>query len=93
LGDLEAAWEAVHDVTPPGWFVGRPSYHDERHEWTQFAFDQRERPSVGVSSREWTAVAATEVECLREMARGQREIGRRPGAAVVRDGRRGRRAD
>ena len=28
--DLNAAWEAVHDATPPDWHVGRPSYHDER---------------------------------------------------------------
>jgi hypothetical protein len=25
---LEEAWSAVHDATPPGWFVGRP-HHDE----------------------------------------------------------------
>ena len=46
--DLEAAWAAVHDATPPGWHVGRPSYHDERHEWTQYDFDQREPAKVGV---------------------------------------------
>jgi hypothetical protein len=32
------------------------------------AVDQRERPSVGVRSREGTAVGATEVERLLEMA-------------------------
>jgi hypothetical protein len=73
--DLEAAWGEVHDATPPDWYVGRPSYHDEPHEWTQYAFDQRERPSVGVRSREWTAVGATEVDVLREMARCLRELG------------------
>jgi hypothetical protein len=40
-----------------------------------YAFDQRERPSVGVRSREWTAVAETEAGVLREMARCLREIG------------------
>jgi hypothetical protein len=72
---LEAGWNAVHDATPHDWYVGRPSYHDERHEWTQYAFDQRERPSVGVRSREWTAFGAAEVEVLREMARCLREVG------------------
>lgn len=40
--DRDTAWDAVHDATPPGWFVGRPSYHDERHEWAMYAFDPRE---------------------------------------------------
>jgi hypothetical protein len=31
--ELEAAWAAVHDATPTGWYVGRPSYHDARREW------------------------------------------------------------
>jgi hypothetical protein len=73
--DLDAAWEAVHDATPPDWYVGRPSYHDERHEWTQYAFDQREHAKVGVRSREWTAVGATELDCLLEMARCLRQLG------------------
>jgi hypothetical protein len=68
-------WDAVHDAFPAGWYVGRPSYHDERHEWTQYAFDQREQPKVGLRSREWTAVGATEVDVLREMARCLRELG------------------
>ena len=55
--------------------------HDERHEWTQYAFDQRKVPKVGVRSRECTAVGATEVECLLAMARCLRELcaGRVPG--------------
>jgi hypothetical protein len=73
--ELEAAWNAFHDATPPGWYVGRPSYHDERHEWTMCAFDQRERPSVGVRSREWSAVGATEIGVLNEMARCLLELG------------------
>jgi len=73
--DLDAAWAAVHDATPAGWYVGPPSYHDERHEWTQYAFDQRERAVNGARSREWTAIGATEVECLQEMARCLRELG------------------
>jgi hypothetical protein len=78
--DLEAAWAAVHDATPGGWYVGRPSYHDERHEWAMYAFDQRGRPKSGARSRERTAVGATEVEVLREMARCLKAIseGRAP---------------
>jgi hypothetical protein len=72
--DLEAAWAAVHHATPSGWSVGRPSYHDERHEWVMYAFDSLERPRAGARSREWTAIGATEVACLREMARCLREI-------------------
>jgi hypothetical protein len=30
--EIEAAWDAVFDALPAGWSVGRPSYHDERHE-------------------------------------------------------------
>jgi len=31
---LEDAWADLHAATPRGWYVGRPSYHDERDEWT-----------------------------------------------------------
>ena len=54
--DLEAAWAAVHDATPTGWYVGQPSYHDDRHQWAMYAFDPSERPSVGTRSRDWTAI-------------------------------------
>ncbi len=33
-----------------------------------------ERPSVDIRSGKWTAIGATEVECLVEMARCLREI-------------------
>ncbi len=72
---LEAAWDEVFDALPAGWAVGRPSYHDERHEWAMYGWDRKEVPKVGVRSKEWTAVGATEVECLREMARCLRELG------------------
>ena len=77
---LPGAWSAVHDATPAGWYVGRPSYHNERRQWVQYAFDPAERPSVGLRSREWTAVAPTEAEVVREMAHCLREIkeGRAP---------------
>src|SRR4029077_14912353 len=56
--DLEAAWDEVFEALPAAWSVGRPSYHDERHEWTQYAFDPREMPKVGARSREWSALGA-----------------------------------
>jgi hypothetical protein len=27
--DPEDAWNDVHDATPTGWYVGRPSYRDD----------------------------------------------------------------
>ena len=66
--------DAVHDATPAGWHVGRPRYHDERREWVMYAYDPAERPMVGLRSREWTAVAATEEGVVLEMARCPREI-------------------
>lgn len=75
--DLEDAWAALDAVTPPGWYVGRPSLHEERGEWQMYAFDPSERPKVGVRSREWTATAPREVGQLGvvlEMARCLRAI-------------------
>jgi hypothetical protein len=69
LTDLEAAWGDLHDAKPPGWFVGQPMYHDNRREWDVYAFDTRERAKAGHRSREWTVVAQSELECVREMAR------------------------
>ena len=80
MADLEAAWDAVHGNTPEGWYVGQPMEHPERNEWSQFAFDPSETPTVGKRSREWTAVGPTELRCLREMARclGELREGRWP---------------
>ncbi len=77
---LEETWRELHDPTPPGWHVGRPSYHDERREWVQYAFDPSERPKVGPRRRQWTAVAPTEEGVVREMARCLAELreGRTP---------------
>lgn len=74
MSELEAAWNAVHDAKPDGWFVGRPTPHPEAREWVMYAFDPRERAIAGHRSRQWTAVAATELEVLREMARCLRLI-------------------
>ncbi len=68
MTDLEEVWSAVHEDTPAGWYVGRPSYHDERREWVMYAFDPSERPRVGLRSREWASLAATEEGVLDEMA-------------------------
>lgn len=73
--DLEDAWAALHAATPLGWYVGRPG---QRHggQWAMYAFDTTERAHVGRRSREWTAVGATEEDCVREMARCLNEIAR-----------------
>lgn len=72
--ELQAAWNELHDATPPNWQVGLPS---QRHggSWEMYAFDQTEKPKVGRREREWTATGQTEEECIREMARCLREIG------------------
>jgi hypothetical protein len=73
--ELEEAWSALLEVVPVGWSVGRPSEHPERAEWLPYAFDPTERPVVGARSREWTAVSATEIGVVVEMARCLRELG------------------
>jgi hypothetical protein len=50
--------------------------HPERNEWAMFAFDQRERPVEGKRSREWTAVAPTQLVVVRSMAYCLRELGK-----------------
>ncbi len=50
-------------------------YHDERTEWQMYAFDPAESAVMGKRKREWTAVAPTELDVLREMARCLRELG------------------
>ncbi len=78
---LQEAWNAVHDAASSGWHVGRPSLHNERRLWVQYAFDPSERPRVGLRSRERTAVGPTELEVVVEMARCLRAMGegRAPG--------------
>jgi hypothetical protein len=74
MTDIHDAWEQVHAAKPVGWFVGRPN---QRHggEWAMYAFDQTEKAHIGRRSREWTAIAMNEVDCLVEMARCLAEIG------------------
>ena len=71
----EDAWAEVHAANDAlGWFVGGPG---QRHggQWAMYAFDPKEKAHIGRRSREWTAVAQTEEECIREMARCLRLIG------------------
>ena len=56
--------------------LGRSSDYHEHHEWTQYAFDHREQAKVGVRSREWTVVGATDVAVRAKMAGRLRELGR-----------------
>ncbi len=74
--DLAEAWAQLHDATPPGWVVGRPSFDERRDQWSIYAFDATERPNVGRRTREWTAVAPTQVRVIREMARCLGEFAR-----------------
>ena len=70
-----AAWDAIHDATPAGWYVGRPTFEEHRTPpWSQYAFDPSERARAGLRSREWTAVGTSELRVLCEMARCLREI-------------------
>ena len=66
--DLRAAWDAVHDATPDGWYVGKPGYEERYNQWSMYAFDPSEKAVVGERSREWTAVGPTELRCVEEMA-------------------------
>ena len=68
------AWEELLDAKPLGWWIGSPSYHNERREWVLYAFDPTERPVAGLRKREWQAVAATEIDVVREMAHCLRAI-------------------
>ena len=79
--DLEVAWNDLDDAKADGWYVGRPSYDEGRKVWEQYAFDPSERARAGVRSREWTAVAQSELEVMRELARCLRLFheGRVPG--------------
>ncbi len=71
---LEEAWDDVHAAMPAGWTVGPANHHPERQEWMLYAFDPSEQPKVALRSREWTAVAPTELLVVREMARCLRAI-------------------
>jgi|SRR5687768_7997484 len=58
MDEREQAWDELHAATPPGWYVGRPSYHNERNEWLLYAFDPvragrggAEKPGVGSQGR------------------------------------------
>jgi hypothetical protein len=42
--EIEAAWEAIHDALLPGWYLGRPSYHDERDEALVLRHEMRPAP-------------------------------------------------
>jgi hypothetical protein len=75
MDETEAAWDELLAALPTGWWMGQPSYHDERREWLLYAYDPSERTVVGLRQREWQAVADSGVGVVREMTRCLREIG------------------
>ena len=70
--DLEAAWNAVHDATPRGWSVQRPSLHleDRDRPWHVVAVNPRARAK---HRRYVEGTRATEAEALRDLA--ERPVG------------------
>lgn len=74
---FEEAYDELIAATPPGWYVGRPSFHHERNVWIQYAWDTTERPRPGKPRRrEWETEAPTQETCIRSMAYALREIAR-----------------
>lgn len=72
---LEQADAELLGTTPRGWFVGRPSFHEERNIWVQYAFDTTERPRAGRRrQRDWETEAPTQELCIRSMAHCLREL-------------------
>jgi len=50
--DLADAWDAVHDATPDGWYVGRHGYEEWYNRWRRHAFDTHGSPVIGKRSRD-----------------------------------------
>lgn len=72
---LEEADAELLEAVPPGWFVGRPTFHEERGVWVQYAFDTTERPRPGKPrTRDWETEAPTQERCIKSMAYSLREI-------------------
>jgi hypothetical protein len=72
--DREAAWDELHAATPPGWYVGRPTYRVEQRQWALYAWRPESKLRVGKRTEQWTAVGPTEEAVVRELARCLREI-------------------
>ena len=73
--DLEDAWSDLHDAKPAG--LVRRASPPTTNGATSGSSTPSTRPSgleAGVRSREWTAVAPTELEVVRELARCLRLI-------------------
>ena len=73
---LDDAWAELHATNAIlSWFFGRPAFDAHKAvPWSLYAFDGGEIAKVGKRSREWTAVAPTEIAVVRSMARCLREI-------------------
>ena len=45
--DLAAAWDAIHENTPDGWYVGKPVYEERYRQSSMYAFDPSEKAVNG----------------------------------------------
>ena len=77
---LEEAWSAVHDATPRAGMLAHRRFREYQNRWEMFAFDTNDRGRPGrPRTRQWTAVGASELEVLQEMARCLEVVGRGSG--------------
>jgi hypothetical protein len=65
--ELEAAWNEVHDATPAGWSIARPSHHGEERDrpWHVTAYDYR---TAAKRHDLVEATGRTAAEALRDLA-------------------------
>lgn len=74
---LEDAWAQLDAPTPccAGMSADRLSRTGwPAAQWEQYAFDTSERPKAGKRTREWSAIAPTEVGVILSMERCPREV-------------------
>jgi hypothetical protein len=64
---LAAAWAAVPENTPEGWYVGQPMEHPERNPVEQVRHRSQREAHRGKRSREWTAVGQMGLHCIQTM--------------------------
>ncbi|MFN8623589.1 MAG: hypothetical protein U0869_22850 [Chloroflexota bacterium] len=71
---IAIAWDELRLARAPGWLLGQPIWYPHLLRWGQVALWKGEARSDPLLPRAWVAVGDTEVDCLREMTRGMREL-------------------